>query len=202
MARTSFVPDHSSPRSLVLSVQCLGLTDEQFHQLCQENRDLQFELTAQGELLIMTPTGTKTGWRNAKLTQRVANWTEKNDTGVSFDSSTGFTLPNGAKRSPDAAWVRRERWDSLSEDQQEAFAPLCPDFVVELRSPDDSISALQDKMSEYMENGAQLGWLLDPGNRQAYVYRPGKPVACLENPETVSGDPVLPGFVFNPREIW
>ena len=98
--------------------------------------------------------------------------------------------------------MRRERWESLSEDQQEGFAPLCPDFVVELRSPDHSISALQDKMSEYMENGAQLGWLLDPGNRQAYVYRPGNPVTCLQNPETVSADPVLPGFVFNPREIW
>jgi Uma2 family endonuclease len=187
---------------LKLNVQSIGLTGSQFYRLCQANRDLRLELTAEGELVIMPPTGSKTGWRNSKLNQRLANWAEANDTGLSFDSSTGFTLPNGAKRSPDAAWVKRERWEGLSEEEQEGFAPLCPDFVAELRSPEDSLSALQRKLGEYMANGASLGWLIDPSNRRIYVYRPQQPVQLLDDPETVTGDPVLPGFILNLREIW
>ncbi len=150
----------------------------------------------------MTPTGSKTGWRNSKLSQRLANWAETDGTGLSFDSSTGFTLPNGAKRSPDAAWVRFERWEALTREQQEGFAPLAPDFVAELRSPGDYVSVLQEKMAEYVDNGARLGWLIDPEGKRVYVYRPGQSVECIENPEALSGGPVLPGFVFNVREIW
>jgi len=190
------------PYVLMLNLRSLELSDEQFCRLCQDNPDLRFELTAQRELVIMPPTGSKTGWRNSKLNQRLANWTESDGTGLSFDSSTGFTLPNGAKRSPDAAWVKCERWEALTEDQQEGFAPLCPDFVAELRSPEDRLSTLQDKMLEYMQNGAQLGWLIDPSGRRVYIYRPRQPVECLEDQETISGDPVLPGFVLNLCEIW
>lgn len=187
---------------LRLNLQSIELTDEQFCSLCRDNPELRLELTAQKELIIMSPTGTRTGWQNSKLNQRLANWAEQHGTGITFDSSTGFTLPNGAKRSPDAAWVRRERWETLTEEEQEGFAPFCPDFIIELRSPNDSLSTLQDKLVEYIENGAQLGWLLDALNRCVYIYRPAQPVQYLEDPETVSGQPVLPGFVLNLREIW
>lgn len=200
MAQT--VTYENTSHLLTLSVRSAGLTDEQFYRLCQDNPDLRLELTAQRELVIMAPTGSKTGWRNSRLNQRLANWAERDGTGLSFDSSTGFTLPSGAKRAPDAAWVRRERWEALSEEQQEGFAPFCPDFVVELRSPRDSLSVLQDKMAEYLENGARLGWLIDPIDRRVYLYHPGQPVECLESPMTLSGDAVLPGFVFDVREIW
>lgn len=202
MAQSPLVIDRNMAYLLTLNIRSIGLTDEQFYQLCQDNPDLRFELTPQGELVIMPPTGSKTGWRNSKLNQHLANWAELDGTGLSFDSSTGFTLPDGAKRSPDAAWVRRERWDALSEEQQEGFAPLCPDFVAELRSPVDSLGTLQDKMVEYIDNGAQLGWLIDPRHQRVYMYRPGQPEECLENPATIRGDPTLPGFVFNCQEIW
>ena len=187
---------------LELDVHSIQLTDEQFYRLCQDNQDWKFELTAQGELIIMPPTGSMTGWRNARIIHRLTAWAESEGSGLTFDSSTGFTLPNGAKRSPDASWVKRERWNALTEQEKEKFAPLCPDFVVELRSPDDSLTTLQEKMAEYIENGAQLGWLIDPKNKQVYVYRPGQPVECLDNAETVSGDPVLPGCGFILKDIW
>ena len=187
---------------LKLNVQGAKLTEEQFMRLCQENPELRIELTAKGELVIMPPTGTKTGWRNGTLTLRLAGWAETDGTGVAFASSTLFTLPNGAKRSPDASWVRRDRWDALTEEQQEGAAPLCPDFVVELRSPTDRLSILQEKLQEYLDNGARLGWLIDPLDKRAYVYRPGQPVEALDNPATLSGAPVLPGFVLNVRELW
>jgi Uma2 family endonuclease len=187
---------------LALDVHSVKLTDEQFYRLCQDNRDLRIELTVQGELIIMPPTGSKTGWRNAKLIHRLTAWAERDGSGLTFDSSTGFSLPNGAKRSPDAAWVRREKWDALTEEEQEGFAPLCPDFVVELRSPADPLSTLQDKMMEYIANGAQLGWLIDPTTKRIYVYRQGQPTECLENPETIEGDPVLPDFILDMKEIW
>ena len=203
MAQPSLVTDKNMPHFvMMLNIQSIGLTDGQFYQFCQDNSDLRFELTSQRELVIMPPTGSKTGWRNSKLNQRIANWTENDGTGLSFDSSTGFTLPNGAKRSPDAAWVKYQRWAALTDEQQEGFAPLCPDFVVELRLPGDSLSTLRDKMLEYIENGAQLGWLVDPRDRRVYIYRPKQPVECFEDPATSSGHPVLPGFVFNLREIW
>ncbi|HLE72234.1 MAG TPA: Uma2 family endonuclease [Vicinamibacteria bacterium] len=179
-----------------------GLTDEQFYQLCADNRELRLELTANRELVIMPPTGGETGRRNTRLTQRLANWAEKDGTGEAFASSTGFNLGNGAKRSPDAAWVRRSRWEALTEAQQEEFIPLCPDFVVELRSRKDRLRTLQAKMEEYIQNGAELGWLIDPSAKRVYVYRRGRPVECLEAPSTLSGEPVLPGFTFNASEIW
>ena len=200
MSTRASVLDEEEP--LTLDVKSACLTDEQFYQLCADNPELRLELTANRELVIMSPTGGKTGRRNAKLTHRLVNWAEKDGTGEAFESSTGFNLPNGAKRSPDASWVRRGRWESLTEAQQEEFIPLCPDFVVELRSRKDRLRTLQAKMEEYIQNGAELGWLIDPSAKRVYVYRPGRPVESLEAPSTLSGEPVLPGFTFNASEIW
>jgi Uma2 family endonuclease len=180
----------------------INLTDDQFFEFCQINRDLRIERTATGELLIMPPTGSGTGNRNAKLNQQLANWTDADGTGIEFDSSSGFTLPNGAKVSPDATWIKLERWNALTLEQQEQFAPIAPDFVVELRSKSDALKDLQDKMQEYIDNGVRLGWLIDRKQRRVYVYRPGVPVEIRENPETVSGSPELPGFVLNLGRIW
>jgi len=202
VAQPSLKLSPNAPYMLALNVKSVGFTDEQFYLLCRDNPDLRFELTAQKELIVMPPTGAKTGWRNSKLTQRLANWAEEDGTGLTFDSSTGFTLPNGAKRSPDAAWVSRERWEALTEEEQDGFAPLCPDFVIELRSPWDNLSTLQGKMVEYLDNGAQLGWLMDPGLRRVYIYRPGQPVQRLEDADSIPGEPVLPGLVLNLADIW
>ncbi|WP_232231762.1 Uma2 family endonuclease [Coleofasciculus chthonoplastes] len=155
---------------LVLHLQpIINLTDEQFFEFCQINRDLRIERMATGELLIMPPTGSNTGNRNAKLNQQLANWTDADGTGIEFDSSSGFTLPNGAKVSPDAAWVKLERWNALTPEQQKTFAPICPDFVVELRSASDNLTPLKTKMQEYIDNGALLGWLIDCKKRQVYI---------------------------------
>lgn len=178
-----------------LKVGATRLTEEQFVELCRENRDLRFELTADKELVVMAPTGSETGWRSGEVFYSLADWAKKNGTGLSFDSSTGFRLPNGAIRSPDAAWIRWERWQALSAEQRRGFAPLCPDFVLELRSPSDPLASLQDKMREYIDNGARLAWLLDPSEKRAYVYRPGLPIEQRDNPGALQGDPVLPGFV-------
>jgi Uma2 family endonuclease len=151
----------------------IDLSDEQFYQLCRANHELRFERTAQGEILIMPPTGSMTGHRNFKLTHRFANWVEQDGTGVGFDSSTAFKFPNGATRSPDASWIKRERWEALTPQEQEKFSPICPDFVIELRSSTDSLAELQAKMHEYIANGVRLGWLLDPLTQTAYIYRPG-----------------------------
>ncbi|MGI2908778.1 Uma2 family endonuclease [Tolypothrix sp. VBCCA 56010] len=182
------------PSTLKLNI---NLTDEQYFQLCEKNRDYRFERTAEGELLIMPPTGSDTGRRNVKITTQLDIWNSQNNLGEVFDSSTGFTLPNGAKRSPDASWVKIERWNALTPEQQESFAPICPDFVIELRSRTDSLKELQDKMQEYIDNGANLGWLIDRKNKQVEIYRPGKEVEILENPAYLSGEDVLPGFVLN-----
>ena len=177
----------------------MELTDERLYVLCQANRELRFERTAQGELLLMAPTAGETGRRNAKLTQHLANWADSDGSGLVFDSSTGFVLPNGAMRSPDAAWLRRSRWESLRPDQKQTFIPLCPDFVIELRSGTDM---LQDKLQEYMQSGALLGWLIDPPYQRVYVYRPGVPVECLEKANSISGDPELPGFILDLSQVW
>lgn len=180
----------------------IEMSDKQFFQFCQLNRDLRIERTSQGDLVIMPPTGGETGRINFELTVWFGRWVQANGTGVGFDSSTGFTLPNGAKRSPDLAWVKQERWEALLQEQREEFPPLCPDFVVEIRSRSDTLAHVQAKMQEYLDNGAQLGWLIDPVEKQVYVYRPQAPVVCLDHPQTVSGDPVLPGFVLEPDKIW
>ena len=180
----------------------IEMSDQQFFEFCQLNRDLRIERTSQGDLVIMPPTGSETGRINFKLTQLFGQWVDADGTGVGFDSSTGFTLPNGATRSPDLAWVKRSRWEALTRQQREGFAPLCPDFVLELRSPSDALEDAQAKMQEYLDNGAQLGWLIDPVEKKVYVYRPQAPVECLDNPQTVSGDPVLPGFVLEVGKVW
>ncbi|GAB4294926.1 MAG: Uma2 family endonuclease [Oscillatoriaceae cyanobacterium] len=178
------------------------LTDEQFWQLCQENRDLKFERTATGELIIMPPTGGETGNRNGRITQRLMNWADGNELGIAFDSSTGFKLPNGANLSPDASWVKIQRWQGLTPEQKKKFLPLCPDFVVELRSESDNLNNLQEKMKEYRENGAQLGWIIDPQNQRVEIYRPGQDVEILENPQALFGEEVLPGFVLQLKGIF
>jgi Uma2 family endonuclease len=178
------------------------LTDEQFWQLCLSNRDYRFERTAKGELIVMPPTGSDTGRRNIKITTQLEIWNSQSKLGVAFDSSTGFKLPNGAERSPDASWVKKERWESLTVEQQAKFAPLCPDFVVELSSPSDSLQNLQEKMREYINNGAKLGWLIDRKNQQVEIYRPDRDVEILSSPQTLSGEDVLPGFVLELTEIW
>ncbi|HEY9851571.1 MAG TPA: Uma2 family endonuclease [Leptolyngbyaceae cyanobacterium] len=180
----------------------IKLTDEQFFQLCQDNRDLRFERNANGELIIMPPTGGETGNRNAGLTAQVWIWNEQSKLGMVFDSSTGFKLPNGADRSPDAAWIPLERWNALTSEQQKKFLPLCPDFVVELLSPSDSLTATQQKMQEYMDNGTRLGWLIVRASRRVEIYRQGQEVEILESPVSLSGQDVLPGFVLNLESIW
>ena len=178
------------------------VTPEQFEQLCAEYDEWRLELTSTGELIVMPPTGAETGRSNAHLTYQLMAWTEKDATGVCFGNTAGFTLPNGAIRSPDAAWIKREKWDNLTNQQKNRFGPWCPDFVVELRSPSDRLSELRDKMVEYMETGASLGWLIDPFKRQVYVYRPNEEVVILDNPASVSGDPLLPGFELNLEKLW
>ena len=180
----------------------IELTDEQFFEFCQLNRDVRIERTAAGDLVIMPPTGGGTGHRSILLGMWLTQWALQDGTGVTFDSSTGFTLPNGATRSPDVAWVKRSRLAGLTPEQRERFLPLCPDFVGEFRSPSDRVSSLQEKMQEYIDNGAQLGWLIDAHSRVVYVYRPSHSVERLEQPATLAGDPVLPRFTLDLRTIW
>lgn len=176
--------------------------EDEFYDFCMLNEDLNVELSSEGDLIIVPPTGMETGSRNFKLAVAFGVWAEKDGTGLGFDSSSMFSLPNGAKRSPDLCWIKKERWEALSEREQEKFSPVCPDFVVELRSPSDSLKRLQKKLEEYVQNGAQLGWLLDPSTRKVYVYRPGAEVEVLEDPEAVSGDPLLRGFTLDVRALW
>ena len=178
------------------------VTPEQFERLCAKYSEMRLELTSTGELIVMPPTGSQTGVRNANLTIQLGVWATTDGTGVSFDSSSLFALPNNARRSPDASWVRREKWDLLTQSQKEGFAPICPDFVVELRSPTDRLTIPLSKMSEYIANGASLAWLIDPSTRRVYVYRPDEEVVVLEDPEHVSGDPLLPGFDLITAELW
>ncbi len=194
--------DAGAPLVLHFSALLRRLTEQEFYEFCQHNSELRLELTSEGDLIAMPPTGGKTGHRNSKLTARLTLWAEADETGLVFDSSTVFALPNNAKRSPDVAWVSRERWAALSEEEQERFPPLCPDFVVELRSRIDALKTWQAKLEEYVANGAQLGWLLDPQARKVYVYRPGAAAEVLNDPETVSGEPLLGGFALAVREIW
>ena len=178
------------------------MNDEQFEEFCRLNRDLRIEMTAEGDLIIMPHTFSRTGNRNAKLTQQLANWTDADGTGVGFDSSALFTLPNGAKRSPDASWVSKSRLASLTEEERAKFLPLCPDLVVELRSSSDSLAELQEKMREYMNNGARLGWLLDPTTRSVYVYGEDGAIEEIKDAERVEGEPLLAGFVLDLQGIW
>lgn len=193
----------TSSKNLPLSIRpAVPPTDDELYEMCQANRLLRIERTAQGELLIMPPTGGKTGHRSLRLGAQLANWADADGTGLAFDSSTGFILPNGAERSPDASWVRRERWDALTPEQQEKFPPLCPDFVVELRSPSDRLDTLLSKMEEYVDNGARMAWLIDPYDERVHVHRPDHDPQALDALESLTGDPVLRGFVLDLRPIW
>ncbi len=178
------------------------LSPDQLLEISSLNRDLRLEITAKGELVVMTPAGGWSSRRNMRLAFQLEGWTRQDGTGVAFDSSGGFVLPNGAIRSPDASWVANSRLEAFGPEEREKYLPLCPDFVIELISPSDSLRVQQEKMVEYLENGARLGWLIDPRQRRVYVYRPGEPVRELDDPETVSADPVLPGFVSDLREVW
>jgi Uma2 family endonuclease len=177
------------------------LTDEEFEELFAQNPELRIEMTSKGELIIMSPTTSKGGHLNFLLTGRFAAWTEADTSGVRFDSSTCFTLPNGAKRSPDVSWIIRQRWDELSEEEKDEFVPICPDFVIELRSKSDRLTVLQEKMEEYILNGAQLGWLIDPLEKRVHIYRPDQLVEILDQPKEISGEPMLKGFVLNLEKI-
>lgn len=178
------------------------LGEDGFFEFCGLNKELGIELASSGDLLILPLLGGEAGIRNAALTARLGEWVGKDGSGLGFASSTLFTLPNGAKRSPSVSWARNERWQQLSEKEQEQFPPICPDFVVELRSPSDSLRTLKKKMQEYVENGAQLGWLIDPSEKKVYVYRPQSAVERLDDPQTISGDPLLPGFTLDVQSLW
>ena len=186
---------------LTLNVRAVGLTDDQFFRLCSDNRDVRIERSERGELIIMSPTNPETGRKNARIAMRLGNWAEQDGTGECFDSSAEFTLPNGAKRSPDGSWIPKSRWNRFTKEEQYTFTEICPDFVIELRSPSDRLPDLEAKMEEYTANGSRLGWLLDPIENRATIYRPGQPPQPVERPAIISGDPVLPGFNFDFREI-
>ncbi|PZO44656.1 MAG: hypothetical protein DCF17_03760 [Shackletoniella antarctica] len=184
--------------AITISLDPVGtLTDEAFYQLCRANPDVKFERSAQGELVIMSPTGGESGRRNADITIDLGLWNRQTQLGYTFDSSTCFKLPNGAERSPDAAWVERSRWESLSPEQREKFPPIAPDFVIELRSASDSLPPLQAKMQEYQANGVRLGWLINPQDQQVEIYRQSSPGQVLRAPQQLSGESVLPGFTLN-----
>ncbi|WP_337884340.1 Uma2 family endonuclease [Fischerella thermalis] len=180
----------------------IQMTDDQFYELCQLNRDFRIERNAFGELVIMPPTGSETDERNFNLIGQLWVWTKQDGTGVGFGSSGGFTLPNGAVRSPDAAWIKSTRWQAIPVELRKKFAPICPEFVIELRSDSDSLQLLQDKMQEYIENGTQLGWLIDRKQRKVFIYRSGNIIEELDNPQTLSGESLLPGFVLDLSQIW
>ncbi|MHC5776801.1 Uma2 family endonuclease [Nostoc sp.] len=181
----------------------LYVTQEQFAALAAANRDLRLERTAKGELIVNPPTGWETGRRNSSISGELYLWWRNaGEPGEAFDSSTGFILPNGATRSPDASWVSGERWEALTSEQKGTFANICPDFVVELRSSSDTLKSVKDKMREYIDNGARLGWLINPQQRRVEIYRLAKDVEVLENPAELSGEVVLPGFVLNLRRVW
>ncbi|MBS3028340.1 MAG: Uma2 family endonuclease [Dolichospermum sp. DET50] len=182
-------------KPVILNIKNVGLSDDQFYQLCQINEDWKLEQTAKGELIIMPPVGAISGNRESDFNGYVWLWNLQTKLGKVFSSSTVFTLPNGGKRSPDVAWIANERWESLSIKEREKFAKICPDFVIELRSRTDSLSQLQEKMQEYLNSGLRLGWLIDPQNQQIEIYRQNQPVEIVSLPTTLSGENVLPGFI-------
>ena len=180
----------------------IDLNDEQFFQLCRKNSDLRFERNAQGDITIMAPEGGETGMYSADITTDLVIWNRKTKLGFTFGSSTGFKLPNGCDRSPDASWIAKERWEILTPQQRAKFAPICPDFVIELMSPSDNLKVTQAKMQEYQDNGARLGWLINRKDREVEIYRIGKPKEILKAPISLSGEDVLPEFVLSLRDIW
>lgn len=189
-------------QSLTLDFHSARLTEAQFEELCRNHTDLKFEMSAKGELIIVPPTSPESGWRNSDLITEVNLWSRKDNTGIVFDSSTMFTLPNGAKRSPDVSWMTKEKWESLSPSERQKFSRVVPDFVIELLSPTDNLSDAQEKMEEYIENGVRLGWLIDPLEQKVHIYRANGEKEILDNPEKISGEDVLKDFELNVRKIW
>jgi len=189
----------TNPEALVIRLGPLKshLSDDEFFEFCVLNSDLRIEMTKEGEMIIMLPCGSEGGHRNFNLTAEFGIWAKTDGTGVGFDSSSGFTLPNGAKRAPDLSWIERERWEAIPRKQRKKFAPICPDFVVELRSETDTLGAVKKKMDDYMESGARLGWLIDPIQKKVHIYRPNVEVEILDHPGNISGEPLLKGFVLD-----
>jgi Uma2 family endonuclease len=188
---------------IVLNVRPLmKLSDERFFEFCRDNPNLRIEANAQGELIIMAPIGGESGNRESEIITQLQIWAKKDGTGKTFSSSTVFHFPNGAYRSPDASWVRLKRWNKLTKAEQKKFSPICPDFVIELRSETDRLPPLKEKMEEYIENGAEMGLLIDPLKKQVHVYRQGRKPKVLGKPSTVSCEPTLPGFELDLTEIW
>jgi Uma2 family endonuclease len=182
--------------------QSLKFTDDEFVEIVAANKDLRLELSHQGELIVMSPTGGETGERNLELSGQVWFWNRKHNLGKAFDSSTGFKLPLGATRSPDVSWIKIERWNALTPEQRKKFLPLCPDFVIELVSESDDLADTQAKMREYIKNGLRLGWLINPKDKQVEIYRQNQEVEILENPQTLSGEDVLPGLILDLTPIF
>jgi Uma2 family endonuclease len=183
--------------TLTLDIKSVHLTDEQFEQLCQDNADWKIEQTANGGLMIMAPVGGESGEREASFIGRLFVWNEQTKLGHVFSSSTIFQLPNGGKRSPDAAWIANARWDALTSEQRRKFPPIAPDFVIELRSASDDLETLQAKMREYLDGGVRLGWLINPQDQQVEIYQLGQPCDILPLSVDLSGEGVLPGFLLS-----
>jgi Uma2 family endonuclease len=203
MTLTSIATDIEEISPIILRLpDSIEMDSDRFFDFCQINRDLRIEKNATGEMIIMPPTGGETGKRNFRLTTEIGIWTKQDGTGIGFDSSTGFTLPNGAIRSPDVAWIKKERWEAIEPEKRRKFPPICPDFVIELKSATDSLKTLQEKMREYIENGVLLGFLLDSERKQAYIYRQNAEVERVENPATLSGETILRGFTLDLKQIW
>ncbi|MBE9207198.1 Uma2 family endonuclease [Nostoc sp. LEGE 06077] len=203
MVQVSPNPDSETLLIELPKAIALYVTQEQFTALAAANRDLRLERTAKGELIVNPPTGWEIGKRNVTISGELYLWWRNaGEPGQAFDSSTGFILPNGAIRSPDTSWVSEERWEALTPEQKGTFANICPDFVVELRSSSDTLKSLQEKMREYMENGAKLGWLIDPQQQRVEIHRPNLVVEVLENPVELSEETMLPGFVLDLRRVW
>jgi len=180
----------------------IKLTQQQFYTLCATNPNTKLELNANGELIVMSPTGGETSTWNAEIIIDLGVWNRQTGLGKTFDSSGGFSLPNGAQRSPDAAWIPLEKWNALTLEEKRGFLPLCPDFVIELLSPSDSWKQGAEKMAEYMSNGCRLGWLIEPRNKRVAIYREKEAVEILEAPNLISGEDVLKGFNLNLAKIW
>lgn len=184
-----------------LKINTKAWTDDEYFDFCQQHQDLRFETNKDGDLIIMPPTGGETSVKNSEIVIQLGIWARKNKKGKIFDSNVEFRLPNGAKKSPDASWILKERYNALTQKQREGFPPIAPDFVVELRSKSDRLKPIQDKMAEFIENGVRLGWLIDPYKKQVHIYRKNGGIEILENPKTVSGEDVLEGFELNLEEI-
>lgn len=207
MTQTLTRPKHTAAESEPFVIKFKPLTymdDQQFAKFCALNDDLRIERNAKGDIILMPPAFTYTSKQNIKISSQLDNWAENDGTGIAYESSAGYKLPNGALRSPDASWVLISRLRELTSDEGSGFYSVCPDFVIELRSTSDSLSMLQEKMREYIDNGARLGWLIDPisSPKRVHIYRPQAEVEILDEPSEVSGEPELPGFTLNIRRVW